>query len=87
MGIGATYFMDYHIVVKTSADFIDVMRKARLITGNITKTMSQEESNHCVFPYRLSVYHIDEGVQGKGPYVPWDSLSGMLGFHSILSPS
>lgn len=51
-GVGATYFMTYHTVLRTSADFIDAMKKARLIAGNITKTMSQEGSTYRVFPYR-----------------------------------
>ncbi|XP_024894322.1 NPC intracellular cholesterol transporter 1 isoform X4 [Pteropus alecto] len=54
--VGATYFMTYHTVLQTSADFIDAMRKARLIAANITKTMSQEGSNHHVFPY--SVFYV-----------------------------
>ncbi|EPQ13409.1 Niemann-Pick C1 protein [Myotis brandtii] len=55
-GVGATYFMTYHTVLQTSADFIDAMRKARLIAGNITQTMSQGGSNYRVFPY--SVFYV-----------------------------
>ncbi|XP_032943516.1 NPC intracellular cholesterol transporter 1 isoform X2 [Rhinolophus ferrumequinum] len=55
-GVGATYFMTYHTVLRTSADFIDAMKKARLIAGNITKTMSQEGSTYRVFPY--SVFYV-----------------------------
>lgn len=51
-GVGATYFMTYHTVLKTSADFIDAMEKARLIASNITRTMGLEGSDHRVFPYR-----------------------------------
>lgn len=50
--VGATYFMTYHTVLKTSADFIDAMKKARVIADNITKSMSTEEKNYRVFPYR-----------------------------------
>ncbi|XP_036272695.1 NPC intracellular cholesterol transporter 1 isoform X1 [Pipistrellus kuhlii] len=55
-GVGATYFMTYHTVLQTSADFIDAMRKARLIAANITQTMRQGGSNHRVFPY--SVFYV-----------------------------
>ncbi|XP_059977805.1 NPC intracellular cholesterol transporter 1 [Lagenorhynchus albirostris] len=55
-GVGATYFMTYHTVLKTSADFIDAMEKARLIASNITRTMGLEGSDHRVFPY--SVFYV-----------------------------
>ncbi|KAM7125801.1 NPC intracellular cholesterol transporter 1 isoform 2-T2 [Molossus nigricans] len=55
-GVGATHFMTYHTVLQTSADFIDAMKKARLIADNITNTMSQEGSNYRVFPY--SVFYV-----------------------------
>ncbi|KAB1258510.1 NPC intracellular cholesterol transporter 1 [Camelus dromedarius] len=55
-GVGATYFMTYHTVLQTSADFIDAMKKARLIAGNITRTMGLEGSGHRVFPY--SVFYV-----------------------------
>lgn len=50
--VGATYFMTYHTVLKTSSDFIDAMRKARIIADNITETMGIKEKNYRVFPYR-----------------------------------
>lgn len=50
--IGATYFMTYHTVLKTSADFIDAMKKARMIANNITETIGAKEQNYHVFPYR-----------------------------------
>lgn len=52
MSVGATYFMTYHTVLQTSADFIDAMEKARLIANNITRTMNQQGGDHRVFPYR-----------------------------------
>ncbi|XP_060029577.1 NPC intracellular cholesterol transporter 1 isoform X2 [Erinaceus europaeus] len=54
--VGATYFMTYHTVLQTSADFIDAMKKARLVADNITKTMGLEESSYRVFPY--SVFYV-----------------------------
>lgn len=46
--------MTYHTVLQTSADFIDAMKKARLIANNITKTMGLTGSAYRVFPYRLA---------------------------------
>lgn len=67
-GVGATYFMTYHTVLQTSADFIDAMRKARLIAGNITQTMSQGGSNYRVFPYRW-VWLVHMGCPRDGPHL------------------
>lgn len=50
--IGATYFMTYHTILKTSADYIDAMKKARLIASNITETLRSKGSDYQVFPYR-----------------------------------
>ncbi|KFR11742.1 Niemann-Pick C1 protein, partial [Opisthocomus hoazin] len=54
--VGATYFMTYHTVLKTSSDFIDAMKKARVIADNITETMGIKEKNYRVFPY--SVFYV-----------------------------
>jgi len=37
--IGATYFMTYHSVLKTSQDFTDALRYARELGDNITDTL------------------------------------------------
>lgn len=50
--VGATYFMTYHTVLQTSADFIDALKKARLIASNVTETMGINGSAYRVFPYR-----------------------------------
>ena len=50
--IGATYFMTYHTVLKNSTDFIDAMKKARMIADNITESMGIKGRNYRVFPYR-----------------------------------
>jgi Niemann-Pick C1 protein len=44
--------MTYHTVLQTSADYIDALKKARLVAGNITGTMGAKGSNFRVFPYR-----------------------------------
>uniref|UniRef100_A0A8B9MT86 NPC intracellular cholesterol transporter 1 n=1 Tax=Accipiter nisus TaxID=211598 RepID=A0A8B9MT86_9AVES len=54
--VGATYFMTYHTVLKTSSDFIDAMKKARVIADNITETMGIKEKSYRVFPY--SVFYV-----------------------------
>ncbi|XP_006903115.1 PREDICTED: niemann-Pick C1 protein [Elephantulus edwardii] len=54
--VGATYFMTYHTVLKTSADFIDAMKKARLIASNITESMGVQGDQYRVFPY--SVFYV-----------------------------
>ncbi|XP_020641351.3 NPC intracellular cholesterol transporter 1 [Pogona vitticeps] len=54
--IGATYFMTYHTVLKNSTDFIDAMKKARMIADNITESMGIKGRNYRVFPY--SVFYV-----------------------------
>uniref|UniRef100_A0A6J0SY82 NPC intracellular cholesterol transporter 1 n=1 Tax=Pogona vitticeps TaxID=103695 RepID=A0A6J0SY82_9SAUR len=54
--IGATYFMTYHTVLKNSTDFIDAMKKARMIADNITESMGTKGRNYRVFPY--SVFYV-----------------------------
>ena len=44
--VGATYYMAYHSVCKTSADYTDALRQARILADNITKAAGVE-----VFPY------------------------------------
>ncbi|PNJ81073.1 NPC1 isoform 4, partial [Pongo abelii] len=54
--VGATYFMTYHTVLQTSADFIDALKKARLVASNVTETMGINGSAYRVFPY--SVFYV-----------------------------
>ncbi|XP_030752069.1 NPC intracellular cholesterol transporter 1 isoform X3 [Sitophilus oryzae] len=49
--VGASYFMSYHTILKTSADYYESMRAARQISANLTKTVGVE-----VFPY--SVFYV-----------------------------
>ncbi|XP_069778710.1 NPC intracellular cholesterol transporter 1 [Narcine bancroftii] len=55
-GVGATYFMTYHTVLKTSADFIGAAKEARVISQNITESMGILEKGYRVFPY--SVFYV-----------------------------
>ncbi|XP_043844297.1 NPC intracellular cholesterol transporter 1 isoform X1 [Dromiciops gliroides] len=54
--VGATYFMTYHTVLHTSSDYIDAMRKARMVATNITESMGLQDKNYRVFPY--SVFYV-----------------------------
>ncbi|KAM8966900.1 NPC intracellular cholesterol transporter 1 [Pelodytes ibericus] len=54
--VGASYFMTYHTILKTSTDFIDAFEKARIIAQNITDTMDIPGKTYRVFPY--SVFYV-----------------------------
>uniref|UniRef100_A0A673B8K7 SSD domain-containing protein n=1 Tax=Sphaeramia orbicularis TaxID=375764 RepID=A0A673B8K7_9TELE len=47
-GVGATYFMTYHTILKDSADFIDGLKMARVLAENISQSM-----DHHVFAYSI----------------------------------
>ncbi|CAG9827164.1 unnamed protein product [Diabrotica balteata] len=49
--VGASYFMTYHTILKTSEDYYESMRMARKLADNLTKTIGVE-----VFPY--SVFYV-----------------------------
>uniref|UniRef100_A0A4W6C657 Niemann-Pick disease, type C1 n=1 Tax=Lates calcarifer TaxID=8187 RepID=A0A4W6C657_LATCA len=50
-GVGATYFMTYHTILKESPDFIDALKMARILAKNISQSM-----DHKVFAY--SVFYV-----------------------------
>uniref|UniRef100_A0A3Q2P552 Niemann-Pick disease, type C1 n=1 Tax=Fundulus heteroclitus TaxID=8078 RepID=A0A3Q2P552_FUNHE len=55
-GVGATYFMTYHTILKESPDFINALKMARILANNISQSMGQK-----VFAYRyivLSVFYV-----------------------------
>ncbi|XP_050509749.1 NPC intracellular cholesterol transporter 1-like isoform X4 [Diabrotica virgifera virgifera] len=49
--VGASYFMTYHTILKTSEDYYESMRAARKLADNLTQTVGVE-----VFPY--SVFYV-----------------------------
>lgn len=57
--VGASYFMAYHTILKTSADYYESMRAARLISANITDMINEhlthlgENRSVEVFPYSI----------------------------------
>lgn len=62
--VGATYFMTYHSILKTSADYINAIKEARRISKNISDTMKahnlmvkdEDTALDEVFPY--SVFYV-----------------------------
>ncbi|XP_048452168.1 NPC intracellular cholesterol transporter 1-like [Rhincodon typus] len=54
--VGATYFMTFHTVLKTSADFIAAAKNARSLAENITEAMGISDKGYRVFPY--SVFYV-----------------------------
>uniref|UniRef100_A0A3Q1FYK2 Niemann-Pick disease, type C1 n=1 Tax=Acanthochromis polyacanthus TaxID=80966 RepID=A0A3Q1FYK2_9TELE len=50
-GVGATYFMTYHTILKESPDFIDALKMARVLAKNISQSI-----DHKVFAY--SVFYV-----------------------------
>lgn len=46
-GVGATYFMTYHTILKESSDYIEALKMARILAKNISQSM-----DHKVFAYR-----------------------------------
>ncbi|XP_063702707.1 NPC intracellular cholesterol transporter 1 [Culicoides brevitarsis] len=64
--IKASYFMTYHTLLKTSADYYEAMRAARLIASNITKTVratlrlrgNDEETVRQVEVFPYSVFYV-----------------------------
>ncbi len=53
--VGATYFMYYHTVLRTSTDYIEAYRHSLDIADNITNTIKAAipNANYSAFPYRL----------------------------------
>ncbi|KAL2715871.1 NPC intracellular cholesterol transporter 1 isoform X2 [Vespula squamosa] len=57
--VGASYFMAYHTILKTSADYYESMRAARLLSANITDMINEhlthlgENRSVEVFPYSI----------------------------------
>ncbi|CAL8072940.1 unnamed protein product [Orchesella dallaii] len=51
--IGATFYMSFNTVLKTSSDFTNALIEARVIAKNITDTLNREtnSTHHEVFPY------------------------------------
>lgn len=46
-GVGATYFMTYHTILKESSDYTEALKMARILAKNISQSV-----DHKVFAYR-----------------------------------
>ncbi|XP_054723520.1 NPC intracellular cholesterol transporter 1-like [Uloborus diversus] len=51
--IGATNFMTYHSVLKSSRDFYEALDWSRKISENLTTSIASQDPNAQVFPYSL----------------------------------
>ncbi|XP_071955334.1 NPC intracellular cholesterol transporter 1-like [Antedon mediterranea] len=57
--VGATYFMTYHSILKTSSDYISALRNAREVADNITKMMNHTNDDGTYFDvYPYSVIYV-----------------------------
>ncbi|CAL4096449.1 unnamed protein product, partial [Meganyctiphanes norvegica] len=54
----ASYFMSYHTILKSSKDYYEALREARILTDNITKSLNEglDVPKYEVFPY--SVFYV-----------------------------
>ncbi|XP_050436632.1 NPC intracellular cholesterol transporter 1-like [Adelges cooleyi] len=56
--VGASYFMTFHSVLKTSEDFFESLRSAKSIANNMTNTIREKKPNSTVTVYPYSVFYI-----------------------------
>ncbi|XP_071957637.1 NPC intracellular cholesterol transporter 1-like [Antedon mediterranea] len=61
--VGATYFMTYHTILKTSEEFTNGLRQARALSKNIENAMREEldlPPDFKVFPYSLFYVYYEQ---------------------------
>ncbi|KAL3891661.1 hypothetical protein ACJMK2_003913 [Sinanodonta woodiana] len=51
--VGATYYMTYHTILKTSADYINALKEARIIADNISESLNLTKPDEKVFAYSV----------------------------------
>jgi Niemann-Pick C1 protein len=56
--VGASYFMAYHTILKTSKDYYESMRSARKIAANITTTINTKIPSRSVEVFPYSVFYV-----------------------------
>uniref|UniRef100_A0A665VH95 SSD domain-containing protein n=1 Tax=Echeneis naucrates TaxID=173247 RepID=A0A665VH95_ECHNA len=56
-GVGATYFMTYHTILKESPDYIDALKMARALAHNISQSMDHEPLSN-MFSFFYSVFYV-----------------------------
>jgi len=64
--IGATYFMTYHSVLKTSQDFTNALRYARELGDNITESFEDTNTSDIVGPGNVT--HFQNCTSRVFPY-------------------
>ncbi|XP_065352858.1 NPC intracellular cholesterol transporter 1 isoform X2 [Cloeon dipterum] len=56
--VGASYFMAYHSVLKTSEDYYSAMREARKISANLTEMIRDKTGNSDIQIFPYSVFYV-----------------------------
>ena len=51
--VGASHFMSYHTVLKTSEDYYSAMTQARIIAANVSSMLSTDTGKVDVYPYSI----------------------------------
>lgn len=54
--VGASHFMTYHTILKTSEDYYSALTQARIIAANISSMLSTDTNKVEVYPY--SVFYV-----------------------------
>ncbi|XP_066944874.1 NPC intracellular cholesterol transporter 1-like isoform X2 [Macrobrachium rosenbergii] len=78
--VGASYFMTYHTILKTSKDYYEALRWARTVSTNITDTLNQGLAKpvYDVFPYSVFYVFYEQYL------TMWEDLGKSLGI-SLLT--
>ncbi|XP_077990039.1 NPC intracellular cholesterol transporter 1-like [Glandiceps talaboti] len=63
--VGATYFMTYHTILKTSADYIEALSRARNISVNITTMLDVHDDDFEVYPYSIFYVFYEQYLEIK----------------------
>ena len=69
--VGASYFMAYHGILKTSEDFYTALEWARKLSANMTETLTKAANDgrtHEVYPYRLVWVSVDRSLYRREVY-------------------
>ncbi|KAK7086015.1 NPC intracellular cholesterol transporter 1 [Halocaridina rubra] len=73
--VGASYFMTYHTILKSSRDYYQAVEWARTVSDNITKMLNEGTENHDleVFPYSIFYVFYEQYL------TMWQDLGKSLG--------
>ena len=75
-GVGATYFMAYHTVARTSSDFIESLDHANQIAANISQNTTAEVVPYSVFYvfYEQYLTIVDDTIFNLGKNLSFENL-------------